>query len=138
VTTPTPVDEGVQPGEINWALIQQLHTRPHPLLNIADDFSEQLRSIPEAWVGEVFQEARTAHHLLDLAGIPRGHGDSSDLDARTYLLAAEALNMRVRLDRIADWHARETGDAGMVGDYCTECGNTWPCDTNRLATGGEV
>jgi hypothetical protein len=23
----------------------------------------------------------------------------------------------------------------MVGDYCVECGNHWPCDTRRMAEG---
>ena len=45
------------------------------------------------------------------------------------------VNARERLDRIATWHARETGPGGMVGDYCTECGEHWPCDTRRMADG---
>lgn len=43
-----------------------------------------------------------------------------------------------RLDRIAGWHARETGPAGTVGDYCTECGRFWPCATRRMADGAYV
>lgn len=40
-----------------------------------------------------------------------------------------------RLARIADWHSRERGPAGMFGDYCTECGSRWPCDTREMADG---
>ncbi len=43
-----------------------------------------------------------------------------------------------RLGRISDWHSRETGAAGMVGDYCVECGLHWPCDTRKLADGTYV
>lgn len=43
-----------------------------------------------------------------------------------------------RLDRIASWHSRETGPAGMVGDFCTECQQRWPCDTRRMAEGTYV
>lgn len=43
-----------------------------------------------------------------------------------------------RLDRITSWHARESGPGGMVGDYCRECGNRWPCDTRRMAEGTYV
>jgi hypothetical protein len=51
---------------INGSLLEVLHKKPHPLLNIADDFEAQIRDTPLAWTGEVFQMARTAHHLLDL------------------------------------------------------------------------
>lgn len=40
-----------------------------------------------------------------------------------------------RLDRITTWHARETGPAGTVGDYCTECAHRWPCPTRKMADG---
>lgn len=43
-----------------------------------------------------------------------------------------------RLSRISDWHSRESGPAGTFGDYCTECGHTWPCDTRRMADGAYV
>jgi hypothetical protein len=122
---------------INYSLLTQLADKPHPLLNIADDFERQLRETPTAWLGEVFTQARTVHHLLDLIGIPQqasGHY-SSDLDSRTWLAINEIINLRGQLDRITAWHSRETADGGMVGDYCTECGERWPCETRRMADG---
>lgn len=122
---------------INFDLLHELATKPHPLLNIAEDFEAQIREIPIAWTGEVFTQARTAHHLLDLVGISQqaeGHY-SGDLDARTWLAINELITLRGQLDRIASWHSRETADGGMVGDYCTECGHRWPCETRRMADG---
>jgi hypothetical protein len=121
--------------EINWTLINDLRTKPHPLINHDPARFPGHAQCDSIGCGEIVIEARTAQHLLDLAGIPRGHGYDSDADARTYLLAAEAGDLRDRLSRIADWHSRETAVGGMVGDYCNECGNQWPCDTNRMATG---
>ena len=122
------------PEPINFSLLTHLAEKPHPLLNIADD----LRQVPEAWLGEVMQEARTAHHLLDMVGIPAERGYKSDLDARTYLAVRKILELGERLDRIQSWHSRETGPSGTVGDYCTECGVRWPCDTRRMAEGTYV
>lgn len=123
---------------INYDLLAQLATQPHPLLHIGDDLEAQIRTTPISWTGEVFTEARTVHHLLDLAGIPQrleGHVYASDLDSRTYLLVMEAFKLRGRLDRIALWHSRTSGPGGRVGDYCTECGQRWPCDTRQMADG---
>lgn len=120
---------------INYILLGELATKPHPLLNIEDDFEAQIRSIPIAWSAEVFAEARTAHHLLDMVGIPHGAGYAQDLDSRTWLAIAKINKLRGQLDRIATWHARETADGGMVGDFCTECGDRWPCETRRMADG---
>lgn len=36
------------------------------------------------------------------------------------------------------WHDRETAEGGMVGNFCTECGNRWPCDTRLTADGTYV
>lgn len=124
--------------EVNYPLLQRLAEKPHPLLHIADDFEKQVREIPVAWAGEVFTQARTAHHLLDLAGIPQrddNHVYASDLDSRTWQLVIANQGLQERLDRIATWHARETADGGMVGDYCVECGEVWPCETRRMADG---
>lgn len=52
---------------------------------------------------------------------------------RTLLSAAFEAGDRVQ--RIATWHSRESGPGGMVGDFCTECGTRWPCDTRRMADG---
>jgi hypothetical protein len=124
-------------SEINWALIQELHSKSHPLLHIADDFEAQIRETPIAWTGEVFQQARAAHHLLDMAGIPHGKVYESDLDARTWLLLNKVIGLCERLDRITSWHSRETA-GGMVGDFCNECGHHWPCDTAQMAEGTYV
>lgn len=50
-------------------------------------------------------------------------------------LLRRLLDASERLGRIGGWHARETGPAGMVGDYCVDCGHVWPCDTRRMAEG---
>ena len=120
------------PADMNWELLKELHDRPHSLLNNDVQIPEGL---PLGWV-EMFYEVRAAHHLLDFAGVPRGYGmDTRAIDSRT-LLAARAMNtLRERLARISSWHARETGPAGTVGDYCTECGHRWPCDTQKMADG---
>lgn len=124
--------------EINWDLLQRLAVKPHPLLNIEDDFEAQLASIPAAWVAEVIVGARTAHHLLDLVLIPHGEGYSSDLDARTWQLVVKSLEQQDRLERLASWHSRDDLPGGLVGKYCRECETVWPCDSYRLATGGYV
>lgn len=128
---------------INWTLINHLATKPHKHLNIVEgaDYGAMIDGKFDHCsngVAEVLQEARTVHHLLDMAGIPEGHGYSAYVDARAYLLLAEVLNLRERLARIADWHSRETGPAGTVGDYCVECGERWECDTRRMAEGTYV
>lgn len=127
-------------SEINFPLLGELAKKPHPLLNIVDDalYGAEIGGAftnCSGGVGETMQEARTAHHLLDMIGIPQGKGYSSDLDARTFLAIREVMGLRERLDRIATWHARETGPSGTVGDFCTECGERWPCDTRRMADG---
>lgn len=134
-TTPVKRDLRDTGDLVNWTLIDDLASKPHKHLNIADDFEAQLRDTPSSWLGEVFEESRTVHHLLDLAGIPEGWGYSAHVDARAYLLVAEVLKLRERLDRISGWHSRETFDGGMVGDFCTDCGQKWPCDTRRMADG---
>lgn len=45
------------------------------------------------------------------------------------------IDLQERLDRIADWHSRESGAGGLVGDNCVECGLPWPCDTRAMADG---
>lgn len=124
-----------QPGsEINWALTQELMLKPHPLLNDAIDVS----TLPdELWgVGEVLTEAKVVHHLLDLAGVPQRYSiDTQDVACRTLIAILGMGALRERLGRISDWHARETGPAGTVGDYCVECGHRWPCDTRQMADG---
>lgn len=58
-----------------------------------------------------------------------------DLEANVFRLMRRTLNAEEKLARIGDWHVRESGPAGMVGDYCTECDKVWPCDTRRMIDG---
>lgn len=120
---------------INYDLLAQLATQPHPLLPIEADVAAQIQATPLSWTRELFHQARSAHHLLDLADVPRGKGHASDLDSRTYQLVMEAFTLHGRLGRIALWHRRTSGPDGLVGDYCTECGQRWPCDTRQMADG---
>lgn len=129
--------------DINYALLTELATRPHPLLHIVDG-GEYLLRVDDVLdrcnggIGEVMTQARTAHHLLDMAGIPHGVVYASDLDSRTWQLVVKTQGLEERLSRVAGWHARESGPGGTVGDYCTECGTRWPCDTRKLAEGTYV
>lgn len=127
-TSPGPVP-AAEP-QINFSLLAELATKPHPLLNIGDE--------PSPWWGEVHQEARNTHHLLDMVGIPHGKGYAQDLDARAWLAVVKLQQLQERLDRIAAWHSRQTGPSGTFDDYCRECGCIWPCDTQRMATGSYV
>lgn len=127
--------------EINYTLLANLAEKPHPLLNIAGDFEAQIREVPIAWTGEVFTQARTAHHLLDMVGIPQrdpSHVYADNLDARTWLAVTALTKARGQLDRIAAWHARESAEGGMVGHFCNECGLQWPCETRRMADGSHL
>ena len=120
------------PADVFWELLSKLSGRPHPLLNNEVQIPDDL---PLGWI-EMFYEVRAAHHLLDLADVPRGYSiDTRAIDARTLLAARGMMTLRERLARISGWHARETGPAGTVGDYCIECGHRWPCDTRRMADG---
>lgn len=114
--------------EINYDLIAQLADRPHPLLTpkVCDCHH---------WCGEINQEAKVSHHLLDLAGIPHGKGYAQNLDARTFQAVMALSQATGRLDRIAGWHARMPGAAGTFDDQCTECRQSWPCETRRMADG---
>jgi hypothetical protein len=126
--------------EINFTLLGELATKPHPLLNLIEG-GEYLLRIDDVLdrcnggVGEVMYQARTAHHLLDVAGIPQGQGYSSDLDARTWQLVVKMQGVEEALSRIAAWHSQEQGSSGTVGSFCNECGTLWPCDTRRMAEG---
>lgn len=120
--------------KINFELLTRLAERDHPLANIKAEHQD----LPQG-VGEALQNARVAHHLLDLGGIPRGRegsGLSSDLDARTYLAVAELSDIRLRLGRIADQHVREADPpTGAFSEICRECAQLWPCYSWRLAEG---
>lgn len=118
-------------ASINWPLLERLAEKDHPLANIL----AERQDLPLG-VGEALQDARISHHLLDLAGIPYGTGMyDSHLDARTWQAVVKIQHLDARLDRITAWHSRETTEGGMVGDYCTECGGVWPCETRRMADG---
>jgi hypothetical protein len=129
--------------DINWDLIQRLAEKPHKHLNIVDGATYGLLvdgvfDHASHGVSEVMTETRTVQHLLDLAGIPEGEGYSAHIDARVFLLWTRLNAAEDRLARIDSWHSREKTDGGMVGDFCTECGNRWPCDTSRMADGTYV
>ena len=106
-----PVSEfPTDPAEVNFRLLSDLQSKPHPLIRDID------MSHLHIGVQEVLTEAKVVHHLLDLIQVPHGLGlGSRDVDARTLLAVRGVMTLRERLSRIADWHSRETGPAGMVG-----------------------
>lgn len=114
--------------EINYDLLATLAVQPHPLLNpkVCDCHH---------WCGEINQEAKVSHHLLDMVDIPHGAGYAQNLDSRTFQLVVRYHELGERLSRIAGWHRRMDGPAGTFDSYCTECGMKWPCDTRRMADG---
>lgn len=113
----------------DWKLIDSLKQRPHPYLNDDEKVCEGL----PIGVQEILMEARVAHHLLDLAGIPRGEGYSADLDARVVLLMRRAM----RTPRLAEMHQPDRDCDGRGGNsgFCVECGWAWPCATYETASG---
>jgi hypothetical protein len=120
------------PDDVTWALLKELADKPHPLIRVDDSVTSGLHY----GVVEVLYAAKVVHHLLDLADVPRGYSmDTRDIDARTLLAVRGVMTLRERLARISAWHARETGPAGTVGDFCICCGDRWPCDTRRMADG---
>lgn len=128
-----------EPGYVNWDLIHQLSLKPHKHLNVGtcQEYTCE-HGHDHLGHGEVMFEARTVQHLCDLAGIPAGRGYSAHIDARVFQMMAELVKVREQVARIADWHSRESGPAGTVGDYCVECAHRWPCPTRRLADGENV
>ena len=123
---------------VNWGLLQELQLKPHPQLR---DSTEAERRDLHYSILEVLSEAKVTHHLLDMAGVPDGESygaDTGSIDCRTLIAIIGMGNLRERLGRISGWHARETGPAGTVGDFCTECGRRWPCDSRRMADGTYV
>jgi hypothetical protein len=128
----TEAESAANRERINWTLIQSLYAKPHPNQNHRH---ERCCDNEPLGVGEVLQEALAAQHLLDLAGIPIGRHDDRDIDARVWLAVELIGDLRDRLARIESWHSRETGPGGMVGDYCTECAELYPCSTRRMAQG---
>lgn len=123
--------------KINWDVIERFALKPHRQLQITcgETLICEHGHDHQPGTGEVLQEARVVQHLCDLAGVPEGSGDSATIDARVWQLVVEAQELAVRLERIAAWHARESGPGGTVGDFCLECGARWPCDTRRMAEG---
>jgi hypothetical protein len=114
--------------DINYDLLTQLADKAHPLLNpqVCDCHN---------WCAEINQEAKVAHHLLDLAGIPHGEGYAQNLDARTYQAVMRITDLEDRVGRIAALHERITRPGGLFDDRCGECDQRWPCDTRRMAEG---
>jgi hypothetical protein len=132
--TETADSEFPPPGEVNWELLKELYDKPHPLMN--NNWQPPKVDGDPGWIIEMYYRERAVHHLLDLAGVPHGYSlDTRAIDDRVLIAVMAFGKLRERLGRISDWHARETGPAGTVGDFCTECGNRWPCDSRRMADG---
>ena len=110
---------------VNRKLLGRLAFRPHPLLAIPKDNVDD--------VIRLYHDARSVHHLADMARIPAGEGEDSHIDARVFLIVRALGDLRADMERIGMWHSRETGQNGMVGDFCVECGLRWPCGTRQLA-----
>lgn len=108
-------------------LLDQLRTRPHPNADVTapSDLGAQ----------EALQQARIAHHLCDLAGVPRKIGglSSPPIDARLLLLS----RLAQRVTRLADLHQPDRSCDGHGGNsgYCVECGWAWPCATADVVSG---
>jgi hypothetical protein len=133
-----PLDPAFAAEPINWPLLGSLAKKHHPV--VTEGWWEWAQG-QDGYQGEMAQEHVVAHHLIDMLGVPcplpsvGGAGHPADLDARVWRAVAGAFALLGRLGRISDWHSRETGPHGMVGDRCTECGLDWPCDTRRMADG---
>jgi len=121
--------------ENDWKLINYLSGQPHPSVRelplphvLHSEAGEPIYGVDEA-----LQETRTAHHLLDLAGIPRDRGDAGHLDARVLQLMRRCQ----RLARIEQMHQpdRNCDGHGGVSGYCVECGWSWPCATAETTSG---
>jgi hypothetical protein len=74
---------------VDHALLARLYDRPHP-------------SVADVSTAGTIHHARIAHHLLDMASIPRGTGDDAGLDARVFLAMSELVDLRERLNRIRE------------------------------------
>lgn len=117
-------------AEVNWELLQLLQAKPHKLIRDIDTAGLHYGIV------ELLCEAKVVHHLLDLIDVPHRYGmDTRDIASRTLIAVRGTLTLRERHARISARHARETGPAGTVGDYCIECGHPWPCDSRRMADG---
>lgn len=114
--------------EADWKLLELLKDKPHPLLR-----EILLPHDPFGGLGEILQSVKVAHHLLDMAGVPRGAIYSSYVDSRVLLL----LRQSQRLQRIAALHQPDRNCDGHGGNsgYCVECGWAWPCATAETASG---
>lgn len=132
-----------QGSEVNWGLLHELAEKPHPLydpfrlikrLMVAEPVT--IEGMTASNIVEALDNVLVSHHLLDMIGVPHGLSlDTRDLESRVLLAVRGHMALDERLGRISDRHARETGPAGTVGDFCTECGHRWPCDTRRMADG---
>lgn len=112
----------------DWNLINRLHANPPPVKALRP-WDPAMRESP--YIGEVHQQAVTAHAMLDMAGIPCPTGYGGDLDARVSTVLQVLLNRVVRLDKIEKLHVPETDNPG----FCNECGLPMPCASLRTARG---
>ena len=137
-TGPPPNDQPEQPPPNLPAMRALAHAAtPGPWVAASDN----RRRDGIALVGALAKRG-TGEPIAVLAGDPlqRHHDAEFIAYARNHVgglldLAERLLESAQRLDRITAWHARESGPCGTFGDYCTECGSLWPCDTRRMAEG---
>lgn len=115
---------------VNTTLLLALREKAHPLLAMHPDDVD----LPHG-AGDVLIEARSAHHLLDMVGIPRGDGLDTNLDARTWRAAIRLLELSERLSQIAQSHHARISNVREDQARCVECDLPWPCRTYAMATG---
>lgn len=89
-----------------------------------------------ALVGLICGRFRDMDADATVAAVARSDGSTARLTyGHLRALLSAAFEAGDRLQRIATWHSRESGPGGLVGTYCAECGETWPCGTRRMADG---
>jgi hypothetical protein len=114
--------------DADWKLLEHLKGKSHLLIR-----DLPLPHDPFGGLGEILDSVKVAHHLLDLAGVPRGEIYSAYLDSRVLLLSRQAH----RLHRLADLHQpdRNCDRHGGNSGFCVECGWAWPCASAQVASG---
>ena len=115
---------------VNTALLLALRAKDHPLLAMHPDDV----NLPHD-AGDVLIEARSAHHLLDMIGVPQGDGLDTNLDARTWRAAMRLLQLSERLSQITQLHHPRSDPLRGGMDRCVACDLRWPCKTYAMATG---
>lgn len=106
------------------------------------------RAKADETVSDADRLVRLAHAVSTFREVPPGAyiaayaTEDGGVNGITYgdiaALVRVDIQLGERLDRIVSWHSRESGQGGLVGDYCNECGHRWPCETRRMAEGTYV